>query len=583
MDNKFYPDRLIDLEATTASGNDAICIVTSDEITSTFDPDKFSIRYVTLSHRWGKHQPAQLLRENLEILRQGVHMDYLPRLFQEAVAVTKRLKYRYLWIDSLCIVQDDWRDWNIQASKMADIYSNSQVCIAASDTEDGNCSFLTPSGVEKYKSYGIESYLGLGGDETFVRKAIHDHDWEYDPMTKITTGRIKNSSLLSKRTWAFQELLLGKRVLRFLARDVEFHCGHGTRCACRHYDYWCQPKPLESLMFNVASLRLPWVGCDEMSPYPSGPSADKWAPRDLWHVLVEKYSGLEVTKGTDVLPALSGIAKSCLLVRPKGEEYFAGIWRTTFVRDLMWTRANPRVDFKARPVAYRAPSWSWVSINERVCFTQCDLCDVLLTDLVSADSNLKGDNVFGEIVGGHALLRGPVIAERNMFKTFTAGYSGYRIWTLTINIGNVLWEGMRVSLDCLRETYPWKTRSSAISFANPKGLKGTDSDCGCLDCKIFLALQKVHPHNAPGSMKHQCPFFNLLLLAYVPSERSLIALILTEVSGSPHELERIGLCKLWLEKSTNDGKILSLDEEAREFENTLRGLRSLPKKTVKLI
>jgi hypothetical protein len=91
-------------------------------------------QYATLSHCWGKTHVIQTNRQNLALRMQGVEWDHLPKTFQDAITIVRSLDIRFLWIDSLCIVQDDMLDWKEESVRMAVIYSNSK-CIQ---------SFLSP-------------------------------------------------------------------------------------------------------------------------------------------------------------------------------------------------------------------------------------------------------------------------------------------------------------------------------------------------------------------------------------------------------------------------------------------------------
>lgn len=96
-------------------------------------------RYACLSHCWGN--PALMTKtttKSIDAHPQGIHLSDLPRTFHDAIDVARRLEIEYLGIDSLCIIQDDSRDWDIQASRMADIYENAYVTIAATSSGDGN-------------------------------------------------------------------------------------------------------------------------------------------------------------------------------------------------------------------------------------------------------------------------------------------------------------------------------------------------------------------------------------------------------------------------------------------------------------
>jgi hypothetical protein len=112
------------------------------------------VGYAALSHCWGKVQPVRLMKTNVAALKGSIAIASLPKTFQDAIAVTRRLQLRYIWIDSLykpcnpplksflvtqsrCIIQDDPKDWNRESSRMRDVYRNATFCIAATAAEHG--------------------------------------------------------------------------------------------------------------------------------------------------------------------------------------------------------------------------------------------------------------------------------------------------------------------------------------------------------------------------------------------------------------------------------------------------------------
>lgn len=87
-------------------------------------------KYAALSHCWGPGYPLRSLNGNIEDMKTRVNPEDLNNTFKNAIEVTKRLGLRYIWIDSLCIIQDDSNDWEEQAAQMVSIYKNAHVTIA---------------------------------------------------------------------------------------------------------------------------------------------------------------------------------------------------------------------------------------------------------------------------------------------------------------------------------------------------------------------------------------------------------------------------------------------------------------------
>jgi hypothetical protein len=97
-------------------------------------------QYAALSHCWGGSQPLRTLTENLDDMKTGIEWICLPNTFQDGITVACRLKILYIWIDSLCIIQDSKEDWEIESSKMWAYYNNAYITISASSSPNS----LTP-------------------------------------------------------------------------------------------------------------------------------------------------------------------------------------------------------------------------------------------------------------------------------------------------------------------------------------------------------------------------------------------------------------------------------------------------------
>jgi len=128
-------------------------------------------------------------------------------------------------------------------------------------------------------------------------------------------------------------------------------------------------------------------------------------------VLVEEYSGLALTFEKDVLPALAGLALEFAGLRP-GDRYLAGLWEKSLLNDLAWCR-DLSVTTNPRPVVYRAPSWSWASITQRVFFySSLSEEEGARARVISANTTLAGPDARGEVEAGSIVLVAPVQLAR---------------------------------------------------------------------------------------------------------------------------------------------------------------------------
>ena len=128
-----YPTRLLDLQAFEVDCSDVRLIANAVSGSA----------YATLSHCWGSdcHKRYHATTNNLIELRARIRYTDLPKTYCDAISVCRSLKIRYLWIDSLCILQDSKEDWAREAANMAFVYSNSHLTISAdwSTNSDDGC------------------------------------------------------------------------------------------------------------------------------------------------------------------------------------------------------------------------------------------------------------------------------------------------------------------------------------------------------------------------------------------------------------------------------------------------------------
>ena len=170
--------------------------------------DNLSGLYATLSHRWGDSSPLTTTKATLKNRLQGIPLSSLPRTFQDAVLITRQLGLQYLWIDSLCIIQDDTTDWEIESVKMASIYQGAQFTIAAAAAQDGHGGCLFPRKpavkleLESPKSPQRSAKPGTNTPIVYLR-------------IQASENRSIAQSSLGRRGWALQEALLSRRTIYF--------------------------------------------------------------------------------------------------------------------------------------------------------------------------------------------------------------------------------------------------------------------------------------------------------------------------------------------------------------------------------
>lgn len=362
-------------------------------------------RYATLSHAWGSYQPLMTTKTNLDLHHQGILFQDLPKTFQDAAVTCRRLGIRYLWVDSLCIVQDDHEDWQIQSAQMDTIYENSIFTIAASSAHNATegCFIPVP---ERHAVHSVSwpgTSQGSGAYSVKVYRS-YPHFSFWDKQENMQ----QRAPLLS-RAWFYQERHLSRRVVHFTAHELVWECQTVATCQCissaRQNMLSSSQEDTPMSVINRHQLRAP-------GPKP-GADANAREKRDLdpWHLCVRAYSQLSLTYEKDVFPALAGLANRVQLLKP-GAKYCAGLWldpATNNLNDLAWMNAGvPRTRHKR----WRAPTWSWASVRDCVP-SWGDWIDLdpehTYAKLLEAKVKPFGLDPNGELRDAHIRVRGPMV------------------------------------------------------------------------------------------------------------------------------------------------------------------------------
>lgn len=209
------PARLLDLEAF--GGGLDVKIVTRKL-------SAFQRPYACLSHCWGQERHLTTTKATLDDYKQRVPWSSLPPTFQDAIHFARRLRLRYIWIDSLCILQDDEEDWLKESAKMSYIYSNAYLTIAAtrSSGDSGGC---YSAGTESDKDFMINVSGPNTTSTMYAReKTIH--------LNMPPSAGSPDPFPLLSRGWFYQERLLSPRVLHFGPKELLWECDELTACEC---------------------------------------------------------------------------------------------------------------------------------------------------------------------------------------------------------------------------------------------------------------------------------------------------------------------------------------------------------------
>ena len=275
--------------------------------------------YTALSHCWGPptHHPPMTTQSTLVDHLTGIPWDLLPRTYQDAMVTTRRLGFDYIWIDSLCVVQDSHADWLSESKRMGDVYQHARLTIAASHAADStqSCFFTRPPPLPTVE---LPHLTAAGSVEGSIFATLLPPDY-----TVISP----DSGVLAYRAWATQEWLLSRRMVFYTAGCIAWSC-------------------------KVVSQRE------------TGASFHATARNSRWKNIIEKYSARLLTKQTDRLIALDGV-KAALAAKKPDDQCCLGIWRKSMPDQLLWYSLQPA---ERSGSDLELPTWTWASTLHGVRF-----------------------------------------------------------------------------------------------------------------------------------------------------------------------------------------------------------------------
>lgn len=346
---------------------------------------------MALSHCWGTCRDFLTTRENLDSRKAGFELFELPATFRDAVAATRILEIPFLWIDSVCILQGDKEDWETEGSKMADVYSNATICIAASDANDDAEGFLKPR--KQQPALTIDVTFSPTTDSICMSARL------YTQLPLKRSGLHEQYPALHNRAWCLQERYLSPRILFFDRDTMHWEClenvwSEAGRGLPKHREMLPDIMPLRSATGDVS--HAPWCR------------------------MVNSYSTRAITYASDKLPAVSALASR--VAQETGDTYLAGLWKSDLLRCLLWYRcvrhrfrsreaATPWRNDQQRSDQYLAPTWSWASYLGVVEFQSREATLHLLPSikLIDAEVEVPGNNKFGAVQSGFLTVLSPLL------------------------------------------------------------------------------------------------------------------------------------------------------------------------------
>jgi len=359
--------------------------------------------YVALSYCWGGPQLTATTRRNIESRMKGFRLSTLPRTLRDAMKVTRQLGLRFLWVDSMCILQDSSRDKQAEMAKMCQVYKNSFVTIIAGSSRSCHEGFLEdrlsrhPTLVSA--SEAIEPEIPSIYNTSALKLPYRCPDGSLGTLSMTKSASLsliwdEKNEPIYRRAWALQERFLSPRVLLYASDRLVFRCQNTYIMNGATSDgHAMPPELLDSVFFS-----------DSPPPQSEFANGSVYLFKN-WSSIVESYAKCELTVAADKLPGLSGLVEQ--YQRLTGDQYRAGLWLSALPGALVWKSMGEG----SRAPGYRAPSWSWASMDGDVQMNQIETTEDI--ELVDCHVSLKTKHVpFGEVTKGVVILKGRLMETK---------------------------------------------------------------------------------------------------------------------------------------------------------------------------
>jgi hypothetical protein len=272
-------------------------------------------------------------------------VETLPKTLADAITITRRLGYQYLWAAPLCIIQGNKSDWNEESSKLASTYGQASLMLSAAEGADSNAGMLHERHVLYSPALGVNK-------NRFLR--LHLLRWKWD----------LEHSPLGNRGWAGIEKMLAPRIVHFAKHQLIWECAaghhfeasgiidkkHGSGQVRQTYQKEIIQPYIEKALLDHP-IEVEAVGSE-------AEIVREVARFEAWHNCADEFSRRELSVSSDKLPAMTPIAR--IINDGTMGEYLAGIWSKNISFGLAWGRVYSLL---TPAPTYRAPSWSWASVD----------------------------------------------------------------------------------------------------------------------------------------------------------------------------------------------------------------------------
>ncbi|KAF9479151.1 HET-domain-containing protein [Pholiota conissans] len=367
--------------------------------------------YCTLSYVWGGEQRQKTTTANINAyIREGINVP-LPQTITDAILVTHRLGIRYLWVDALCIIQDSSEDKDNELGIMAHIYRDAYLTISALGAFRADQGFLPDERAPDILPFLFSDTQKSPG--LMRLKYIMPRRTPELGFKQINAPIMHNP--LDARAWCLQENMLSPRRLIFQPPSVFYKCRSFSRMDISVRNISPVFQRGRNLNGQNASPAKDYI-LFPVNRNPGATSVEETSESELrrqWQTILSDYSKRRITVPSDKFIALASIVE--VLQSLLKDQYIAGLWKRTLMHDLLWEvrpPMGPEAGHHPRPCTYRAPSWSWASVDGQLNWARSDPPSSAASyeaEILTCEATPKIRTYpFGEIVDGWLTLKAKV-------------------------------------------------------------------------------------------------------------------------------------------------------------------------------
>ena len=362
------------------------------------------VPFAALSYYWGGEQPMKCLSSNIVSYGTAISFEKQPPTIKDAAKVCQGIGLQYLWIDALCIIQDDPNDKFVEIAKMTSIYGNATVTIAAARSSSATEGFLE----ERFpgpREGAIVSYRCIDGELGFIT------------LVKLDNDVFESVEPIDERGWTLQERLLSSRIIEFGSRQTKWICPttrssgfslEGFTDGWKRDVNFSSKRKTEAL--DLENIRTTKSTIDFYGRPRNSQFEEYLKTMQHWENICETFAERALTFSSDRAVAISGIAQ--IFAELSGDQYIAGLWKSCFHSGLLWKIERNVLSPKnmLQPTTYQGPSWSWLSVNGPVNFGQVCRPSECVAEILSCETEPANDRApYGLIREGSGRL---VLAAR---------------------------------------------------------------------------------------------------------------------------------------------------------------------------